>query len=300
MHTTIKEVTVFRFPQHSAEIDALPAAEEAKMEELAHQIADSFLTGNNPIVAFTVIGHADRDARGTDFENSVSINRAEAAKAWLVQHAKTLVQQGGGDPTDIDLAEFSLFGQGTSALYTQDPTFPAREMNRRVVIKYAAVEIDPTLNQVGFAANLARARLLIGQQPQTDETRRVICALDKIVNPAVDDTFFEWGSLRQIAGGLGGLSDEQVLAAARSVIKSLRQDIANNNLYGVPNIFGLPSVPDDIVVANLRNWEGVVRDCETQLIRQMGIAPTGEVHKSVAKFIARKKRDPMSILSCFP
>jgi outer membrane protein OmpA-like peptidoglycan-associated protein len=299
MRVVPKEVTVFRFPQHSAEINALPPEEKAKMDALATEIADSFTRGKVPIVAFFIIGHADRDQRGRDFEMQVSVKRAEAAQAWLVAQAKARVQQRGGNPAEVDMADFSLNAQGASNLYTQATTLPEREMNRRVVVKYATLEPDPLTDALGFAPNLARARLLITTQPQTDATRRVICALDKLANPATDDTYFEWGSLRQVAGGLGGLTDEQVLALARSIIMSLRRHIANNNNYGVPNIFGVPYAPDDIVVQNLLNWEQNVRHTKNMLVAAHGQAPVGKIHQSVGRYIARNEDNPNSILSCF-
>jgi outer membrane protein OmpA-like peptidoglycan-associated protein len=152
-----KQVTVFHFPRHSAEIDGLPQEEKAKMNVLAAEIADGLVLGKSPILAFIIIGHADRDPQGTDFEMQVSIKRAEVAQAWLMQEARALVQQRGGDTSELNLVEFSLFGYGASDPYTQDPTFPAREMNRRIVIKYAAVELDPLPDAIGYAPNLARA-----------------------------------------------------------------------------------------------------------------------------------------------
>jgi hypothetical protein len=269
------------------------------MDALATEIVDSFTRGKVPIVAFFIIGHADRDQRGQDFEMQVSVRRAEAAQTWLVAQAKARVQQHGGNPAELDMVEFSLNAQGASSLYTQATTLPEREMNRRVVVKYATIEPDLLTDAIGFAPNLARARLLITTQPQTDATRRVICALDKLANPATDDTYFEWGSLQQASGGLGGLTDEQALAVARSIIMSLRRHIANNNNYGVPNIFGMPYAPDDIVVKNLLAWEQSVRHTKNMLVAAHGRAPIGQIHRSVAIYIARNEDNPNSIMSCF-
>jgi hypothetical protein len=296
-----KEVTIFRFPEHSADIGDLPPNELAKMNVLADEITTGFVDGKTPIVAFVIIGHADRDPQGPDFEMQVSVRRAEAAKTWLVQEAKARVQRRGGNPADVDTAEFSLFGQGASALFTQEETFPEREMNRRVVVKYAAVELDPLADAVGFVPNLARARLLISLQPQTEATARIICALDKLTLPATDDTYFSWGTLEQVSGGLNGLTNDQILALARSIILSLRRHIANSQLYGVPNPFGHPFAPDDIVVQNLLSWESEVRRTKNKLIERIAIegAAAGQVHRSVARYIARNQENPNSILSCF-
>ncbi|MCL7749559.1 hypothetical protein [Halalkalibacter alkaliphilus] len=294
MKVTTKEITVFRFPQHSSDIDRLPLQEKAKMDALAKEIADSFILGKSPIVAFVIAGHADRDRRGADFEMQVSVARAEAAQNWLVNKAKELVRQRGGDPAEVDAAEFSLFGYGASDLYTTATTLPEREMNRRIVVKYAAVEMDPPLDAIGYAPNLARAvslvQLHINRNPE--RMRRIQCALTKLANPGTDDTYFEWGSLRQYPGDLKGLTHEQILGIARNIIHSLRRDIANNNQYGI-------LVPDDLVIQNLLKWEENVRIVKKELIRQHGIPGMGNIHKSVGRYIARNENNPNSILSCF-
>lgn len=292
MGVTAKEVTVFRFPQYSVQIDQLPSEELAKMEALAGEIAGGLVVGTAPILALLIVGHADHDAKGPDFEMQVSVDRAEGARSWLSDHAKAQVQLRGGDPSDIDLIEFSLFGYGASDLYTQSTTFPEREMNRRIVVKYASVDVG-NLFPLGVP-NLVRAGALIRAQPQDDKTARIICALDKLIDATVDDTYFEWGSLSQVAGGLAGLSDDQVLAIAQSIFHSLRADIDNNNNYG-------PIVPDDIVVANLLQWELNVRNVKEELLQRIQIDgdAAGQVHLSAARYIARSQDNPKHILSCF-
>lgn len=296
MKVTKKEITVFRFPQHSSDIDLLPLEEKVKMDALAKEIADSFILGNSPIVAFVIAGHADRDPQGADFEMRVSIARAEAAQTWLVNKAKELVRQRGGNPSEVDAAEFSLFGYGASNLYTGATTLPERELNRRIVVKYAAVEIDPLQDAFSYAPNLARLVPLVQLHLNDDLIRmgRIQCALTKLANPGTDDTYFEWGTLSQIAGGLKNLSDEQILNIARSTIHSLRRDIANNNLFGI-------QVPDNIVIQNLLQWEESVRHCKNKLIERIALegAAAGQFHKSVARYISRNENNPNSILSCF-
>ncbi|MDD9264913.1 hypothetical protein, partial [Bacillus toyonensis] len=294
MKVTTKEITVFRFPQHSSDIDWLPPEEKAKMDALAKEIADSFILGNSPIVAFVIAGHADRDPQGADFEMKVSVTRAEAAQKWLVNKAKELVRQRGGDPSEVDTAEFSLFGYGASNLYTTATTFPEREKNRRIVVKYASVELDPLSDAIGYAPNLARLVTLVQLHLNDNPERmgRIQCALAKLANPATDDTYFDWGSLSQYPGGLKDLTDEQILGVARAIIKSLRRHIANNNLYGL-------QVPDDIVIQNILKWEENVRDVKDKLVKQHGIPGIGQIHKNVGRYIARNQDNTNSILSCF-
>lgn len=293
MKVTLKEVTVFQFPRYSSEIDSLPVEEKGKMERLASEIANSFLHGSSPIVAYMIVGHADRDAQGANVEMQVSVARAESAKAWLVNRAKMIVQQQGGDASEVDSAEFSLFGYGASSLYTQATTFPERLMNRRVVIKYAAVEHE-FMNVVGgFIPNLTRLSTLFALQPSTPEVLRIRCVLAKLTNPTADDTYFEWGSLSQIAGGLNGLTDQQILAVAQSIIKSLRKDIANNNLYG------FPFVTDDLVIQNMKQWEANIRHTKKELVAMHGRAPIGQVHRSVSRYITKNEDNLNHILNCF-
>ena len=311
MRVIPRQVTVFRFPEHNDQIQTLmPAEERMKMEHLANEIANSLLLPRAPIVAFVIVGHTDPDPQGAEFEMQVSVQRAEVARSWLVHAAKGLVERQGGDGAEVDMVEFSLFGRGACNLFTEDTTFPGREKNRRVVVKYAAVELDPLTDAAGFAPNLARARQLIERQPQTDATRRVICALDKLANPETDDTYFEWSSLEQVGGGLGGLSHDEILGIARNVILSLRRHIADNNLYGVPNHLGVPFAPDDRVVSNLLGWEQSMRHTKSKLVETIAMPAPGQVHKSVARFIARNEDNPIlaihsggyaenSILSCF-
>ncbi|MGH1277318.1 hypothetical protein ACQVWA_28845, partial [Bacillus cereus] len=294
MKVTTKEITVFRFPQHSSDIDLLPPEEKAKMDALAKEIADSFILGNSPIVAFVIAGHADRDPQGADFEMKVSVTRAEAAQKWLVNKAKELVRQRGGDPSEVDTAEFSLFGYGASNLYTTATTFPEREKNRRIVVKYASVELDPLSDAIGYAPNLARlvtlVQLHLNDNP--DRMGRIQCALAKLANPVTDDTYFEWSSLSKYPGALKDLTDEQILSVAREIIKSLRRHIANNNLYGL-------QVPDDLVIQNILKWEENVRDVKDKLVKHHGIPAMGQIQKDVGRYIARKQDDTNSILSCF-
>ncbi|AZJ20079.1 hypothetical protein CT694_10395 [Bacillus wiedmannii bv. thuringiensis] len=294
MKVTTKEITVFRFPQHSSDIDWLPPEEKAKMDALAKEIADSFILGNSPIVAFVIAGHADRDPQGADFEMKVSVTRAEAAQKWLVNKAKELVRQRGGDPSEVDTAEFSLFGYGASNLYTTATTFPEREKNRRIVVKYASVELDPLSDAIGYAPNLARLVTLVQLHLNDNPERmgRIQCALAKLANPVTDDTYFDWGSLSQYPGGLKDLTDEQILGVARAIIKSLRRHIANNNLYGL-------QVPDDIVIQTILKWEENVRDVKDKLVKQHGIPGIGQIHKNVGRYIARNQDNTNSILSCF-
>ncbi|MDD1505396.1 hypothetical protein PVA17_21990 [Lysinibacillus sp. CNPSo 3705] len=295
MKVTIKEINVFRFPQHSAEIDILPSEEKSKMDTLVEEIANSFVNGTSPIVAYIIVGHADNDPQGSDFEMQVSISRAEAAKEWLIKQGKIRVQQLGGDPSELDYAEFSLFGYGASDPYTQVQTFPEREMNRRIVIKYAAVEIDPPIGAIGFLPNLTRATTLMQLQPTDDRITRIRCALAKLVDPATDDTYFDWIELSKVDGSLKGKDEQQILALAKSIIRSLRRDIANNNLYG------FPFVPDDVVIQNLLQWEENIRNTKNKLYQREvaeGIG-AGPVHKSAGRYIVRNQDNPNSILSCF-
>ncbi|PFI27079.1 hypothetical protein COI53_25615 [Bacillus thuringiensis] len=287
-----KEITVFNFPQYGSEINALPPEEKLKMDTLALEFANSFLYGTTPILAFIIIGHADQDAQGADFEMQVSIARAESAQTWLVQQAKNLVQQGGGDPLEVDFVEFSLSGYGASNLYTQDSTFPARLMNRRVVIKYAGVELNP-IPEAGFIPNLTRATILINQQPDSDEIKRIRCVLSKLVNPIIDDTYFIWEEMQHYRS-LDGKTDEQILLIARELFHSLRSEIANNAHYG-------PDVPDDLIVNGLIQWDFYMNTTINTLYKRLNHdqSVTGKLHESIARFIGRNMQNPNSIWNCY-
>lgn len=287
-----KEVTVFNFPQYSTEIDALPPNEKLKMDTLALEFANSFLHGNAPILAFIIVGHADRDAHGADFEMKVSITRAESAQKWLVQKTKTLVQKGGGDPSEVDFVEFSLFGYGASNLYTQDPTFPARLKNRRVVIKYAAVELDP-IPQGGFIPNLTRATILITQQPVSPEITRIRCALTNLANPVIDDTYYIWNEMRHYPS-LDGKTADQIVLITRELTHSLRAEIAKNANYG-------PNVPDDIIVNGLIQWDHFMNDTINTLYRRLihDQSTFGKHHESIGRSIGRNMNNPNSIWNCY-
>jgi hypothetical protein len=110
---------------------AIPATELSKVDELARLIQSSHQPGQRPIRRIRLVGHADLDnARGRDFENRISAERARTVERGLRERLPKPV---------ADRLRFEIVGRGSSRRCVLNPVNETERMrNRRVEIFIAS------------------------------------------------------------------------------------------------------------------------------------------------------------------
>jgi outer membrane protein OmpA-like peptidoglycan-associated protein len=83
--SSLPPVNVGSFSSHRTHVSDLPASERAKLDRVVERVLAGFRGAMHPIVGLLVVGHADQDPKGADFENKVSLERAEHVRDALAQ-----------------------------------------------------------------------------------------------------------------------------------------------------------------------------------------------------------------------
>lgn len=153
----------------------VPAAERAKLDQVAAAIRASFGKGCAPVADVTVVGHSDRDRqnRGAAYEMKLSVERANRVRADL--QAKL-------EPRMVQAIRWTVQGVGATAPVVANPRDESeRYRNRRVELVYmtsrsAAIPVPlpgPTATRWrGILGPLVRAGNAVEAQVDGAETFR--------------------------------------------------------------------------------------------------------------------------------
>jgi outer membrane protein OmpA-like peptidoglycan-associated protein len=130
------------FSQYKTTIDSLPQEEREKVRAVADFVANSFEPGELPILSIKIIGHADKDWHGADYEKKISEQRAQSAKDILsseigIRTLKfVLFKVPPGRPTPSQI-KWDVTGVGSTQMIKKNATQTTeadRKKNQRVEI----------------------------------------------------------------------------------------------------------------------------------------------------------------------
>jgi hypothetical protein len=175
--------------------DSLPLSEREKINRLADVVVTSFSKqGCIPLGQITVVGHADKDQRGPQFELRVSEERATTVSAALAKAIMALWRQRRMGKFARGAVAFSKRGVGATVPDRSNrPVVRDRTQNRRV-----EVTITPRGTAVPppdtFEIRIRRLRALLRSRtvdpdPRGKRTPRARCVMEKVQNPTFNAVF---------------------------------------------------------------------------------------------------------------
>jgi hypothetical protein len=124
--------TITGFSRYSR---AIPSTELSKVNELVRLIHASHQPGQRPICRIRLVGHADLDnARGRDFENRISAERARTVERALRERLPKPV---------ADRLRLEIVARGSSKRYVLSPVNETERMRNRRVEVFTALGAKP-------------------------------------------------------------------------------------------------------------------------------------------------------------
>lgn len=279
------------YPRYATSVTDLAPHLIADMKDIARRIVNELLANNS--VNVIVEGFADFDAKGRDFEQQVSIDRAIGARTFLVDEVHRIGQAAGLSATV--LKRFSVQSAGFGS---RRPTvrYPAneddRKQNRRVHIVWDTAPV-PSQDVQPFDQILDRAQRAVEQVQRPGPKRRLTCLVGKLRDSRAADGYFSYDALKAFPGSAGWPAmnspqfDEMVKATTVHVRPQLRTiaAAARNEAEMATHLENL----DDNIGRNIFNFE-------QQLV---GDSSTGVLMRTFNATIGRLQLDPNSILSCY-
>ena len=185
--------------QYSDTIKTLPFDEREKIFKLADLVVTSFSTNScPPLGKIGVVGHADRDFHGAEFEMKVSNERATTVAAALAIAIKDLWNSRGMGVFPFGAIAFDPPPHGVGTSEPAEGSAKDRTRNRRVDVTHdfrgspTPNKPDPTEN---IQPRLARCLQILekrGMPAGPVQTDRVKCIFRKLKNNLqVDDQFVD-------------------------------------------------------------------------------------------------------------
>lgn len=138
--------TIYGWGQYIDDVDLLPPLERQKISDTADLVVSSFaVTGCVPLGQIEVIGHADHDRHGKEFEHKVSEERARSVGASLSTAIIDRWKRRHMGPFRKGAIAFSIVGVRATEPDAQGAAI--RERNRRVVVSVSpmGVPVPPIL-----------------------------------------------------------------------------------------------------------------------------------------------------------
>jgi hypothetical protein len=175
-------------------------------------------------IEIKIYGHADFDAKGRDFENEVSLERAQAAKTSLEGLVKEEATKSLLPEVRLQSITYSVMGLGTlRPVFTNPNSEEQRKANRRVEFLWAT-----TIAPVAQESVFQRCVKVLTATTPPGPARRMTCACTKFLQPSprVQDSVFNFHTDIPGRAGLPNLTPEQWEAAMKLLVGHLRQDIA--------------------------------------------------------------------------
>jgi hypothetical protein len=245
------------YSEYSNQMDS---NQRALIISAAQEVVISF-DGNTPIVAISVIGHADTALRKpvkerADFEADVSLKRATAATKDLKDQIEMLGR--GKNPETIKIVRFrEPIGMGSTKKLISNPlTESQMKLNRRVEIYFGQCTVPPQ-----WTWRDAAQRGLALVKDDTDAHKRIRCMLDKILHiPDAQDGYFDYQTFRQLYI-LPGSTDQQREELIKKHIDHLEEKLGHRDIFGLATevsdegfIKGLEHI-DEIITRSIRDFD---------------------------------------------
>ena len=306
-----------KWGQYRDRVDLLPGPEQDKITQIAELIVTSFITpGCMPLGQIAIIGHADKDFHGAEFEKKVSDERATSVAAALSsaviagfkRHGIGHVARGAiafiPSPTGVGATQ----PDASNILRVTD-----RTLNRRVEI-HVRQRGAPVPPPDTFERRIARFQDLlktkrVDPDPSGKRTDRARCILSKMLRPGVLDLFVDGTAAnatvgtQRVSGNLcsfQGTYDPPPLSEA-DLAKFL--GTVSSVLKG-PGF--APSVPDDKILIGLSGLifminEGIIRVERYITLNSSDFGYTGDKTRGtrLSSIFADHLNDENSIYSCY-
>lgn len=279
--------TIADYPRYATAVAALPLEDQAALRTFSIGLVGAVIAGQS--VDVMVIGHADFDAKGREFELGVSRERAagaeSAAEAVFNQEADAR-----RIPQDRrKLVRFSAIGIGTQRPVNPNPVDEEqRKANRRVEIVFTSTPVPVPDPRATYQSCL---RVLKAAAP--GPARRMTCVCNKLLQqppPVVKDYFYDFQAARQLRAGAGAMSQftpQQMKAFYGGFMLFMSKQIAQLSTASDPDLAtGLIQI-DDLVGRNLS-------DFLTQA--DQGAGP---FERTVSIDILKRMQEPNHTYSCF-
>jgi hypothetical protein len=191
--------TIRGWGQYENRIALLPGREQSKISTIAELIVASFIEpGCIPLGQITIIGHADKDFHGPNFEKKVSFERATSVAASLGTAIIAGFRKRGIRRIAKGAIAFLPTPDGVGATQPDSANIPQvkdRTLNRRVEIRIrqrgAPVPPHDTLERriVRFLDLLKTKK--VDPDSSGKRTDRARCILNKMLRPGVLDLFVD-------------------------------------------------------------------------------------------------------------
>jgi hypothetical protein len=182
--------------QYKDQVALLPPTEKDKISKIADLIVTSFTTpGGVPLGQITIIGHADKDFHGAEFELKKSKDRADDVAAALGKALIEAFKKQGIDHLQPGAIAFIPSPTGVGATQPDPAGVRDRTLNRRVEIQIRP-RGAPVPEKDTFEKRIRRAlKLLDTKNFKIDSTgmrkTRARCLLNKMLNPGVVEVFVD-------------------------------------------------------------------------------------------------------------
>jgi len=194
--------------QYKDRVDLLPGPEQNKIEQIAELIVTSFITeGCIPLGQIAIVGHADKDFHGPDFEKKVSVERATSVAATLASAIIAGFKKHGIGHLAKGAIAFIPSPTGVGATQPDAANIPHvkdRTLNRRVEI-HVRQRGAPVPPPDTFERRIARFLDLlktkkVDPDPSGKRTGRARCILSKILRPGILDLFVDGTAANDTVG----------------------------------------------------------------------------------------------------
>lgn len=283
----IPSITIADFPRYGTE--PTPVQRE-ELRRVAMAIVGTLLTNNE--VNISVLGHADFDAHGRDFEIDKSRERAQGAENSL----KALVDEESAKAnlpaSSQQLVHYTVVGLGTARPVNLHPrNEEERKANRRVEFIITISALQTPIAESTFQRCI---RVLTGSNPP-GPIRRITCACHKFQQPSprVQDSHYDFQSSRLLIPGSAGmpnLTPEQWDIAIRGMVHHMRQDIAkSSDGFSDPDFAKNLLMLDDTIGRNINDFYS----------QQNAGDATGIFHRVIISDIQARMADSNHIYSCY-
>ena len=185
--------------QHGSDVSLLPKEEQEKLTSIAGRVVGSFTTpGSVPLGQIIVIGHADQDAQGAEFELKVSKERALSIAAALSSAIIKAFKVHKIQRLKPGAIAFSPSPRGVGATQPDPDGLRDRTLNRRVEIRILprGEPVPPSPPADNLASRVRRALKILETKGFTVDSTgrrkaRARCLLNKMLRPDVVEVFVD-------------------------------------------------------------------------------------------------------------
>jgi Putative amidase domain len=309
--------TIRGWGQYENQIALLPGPEQSKISKIAELIVTSFIkSGCIPLGQITIIGHADNDFHGPNFEKKVSYERATSVAAALGSAIIAGFKKRGIRRIAKGAIAFIPTPDGVGATQPDPANIPQvkdRALNRRVEIRIrqrgAPVPPPDTLERriVRFLDLLKSKK--VDPDLSGKRTDRARCILNKMLRPGVLDLFVDGTAANATVGTQRVSGNLCSFQGTYDPPPSSTTDLAKflGTVSAVLKGPGFaPAVPDGKILSGLSSLifminEGIVRVERYITLNSSDFGYTGDKTRGIrlSSIFADHLNDENSIYSCY-